>query len=117
AVYGRERFDRFLKGYFDHFAFQSITTDQFAAYLNEHLLKEDPEKAAKVHVEEWLHGPGLPTDAPNPSAAALAKVEQQAKAVAAGTTKAADLPGKAWSAHEWVHFLTSVPADLGKDKM
>jgi len=117
AVYGRERFDEFLKGYFAHFAFQSITTDQFAKYLEEHLLQGDPEKAAKANVREWLNGPGLPPDAPNPTAPALTKVEDQAKAFAAGTVKAADLPGKTWSAHGWVHFLTSVPPDLGKDKL
>jgi leukotriene-A4 hydrolase len=117
AVYGRAKFDEFLKGYFAHFAFQSITTDQFAGYLDEHLLRGDPEKANKAHVEEWLNGTGLPGDAPNPTAAALARVEEQARAFAAGTTKAADLPAKGWSAHEWVHFLTSVPRDVGKEKM
>jgi aminopeptidase N len=117
AVYGREKFDEFLTGYFAHFAFQSITTDQFAAYLEEHLLKGDPEKAAMANVREWLNSPGLPADAPNPTAPALAKVEEQAKAFAAGTLQASDLPGKTWSAHEWVHFLTSVPPELGKDKL
>jgi leukotriene A-4 hydrolase/aminopeptidase len=116
-VYGRERFDAFLKKYFDHFAFQSITTDQFAAYLQDHLLKGDPEKAARAKVREWLNEPGLPADAPNPSAATLARVEERAKAFAQGTTKAAELPGKTWTAQEWVHFLTSVPDDLGREKM
>ena len=117
TVYGRERFDAFLKGYFDHFAFQSITTEQFVAYLDEHLLKGDLDKAAKAKVTEWLTGPGLPTDAPNPSAAALAKVEEHARAFAAGTVKAADLPGKSWSGLEWVHFLTSLPRDVRPEKL
>lgn len=30
-TFGREKFDQFLKGYFDHFAFQSITTADFVA--------------------------------------------------------------------------------------
>jgi leukotriene A-4 hydrolase/aminopeptidase len=117
AIYGRATFDEFLKGYFAHFAFQSITTDQFAAYLEDHLLKGDPEKAAKANVREWLNGPGIPNDAPKVSALALAKVEELAKAFAAGKVKAAELPGKSWSAHEWVHFLTSVPPDIGADKL
>jgi aminopeptidase N len=117
AVYGRDRFDRFLKDYFAHFAFQSITTAQFAKYLEEHLLKGDPDKAARAKVPEWLHQPGLPADAPNPSAIALEQVELQAKAFAAGTTRAADLPGKDWSAQQWVHFLTALPADVGPDRM
>lgn len=117
AVYGRERFDQFLTAYFAHFSFQSITTARFVTYLNEHLLKDDPAKAARAKVDEWLTKPGLPTDAPNPSAAALEKVEAHAKAFAADAEKAADLPGKEWTAQEWLHFLTSVPPTLGKERL
>jgi leukotriene A-4 hydrolase/aminopeptidase len=117
AVYGREKFDEFLKGYFAHFAFQSITTSQFVTYLTDHLMSDDVEKARKTDADVWLFGSGLPRGAPNPKSAALEKVEEQAKAFAAGTLKASDLPGKTWSAHEWVHFLTSVPPELGKDKL
>jgi leukotriene-A4 hydrolase len=117
AVYGRERFDKFLSGYFAHFAFQSITTAEFKAYLTEHLLKADPAKAARAKVDEWLTQPGLPSDAPSPSAAALEKVEAHAKAFAADKVKATDLPGKSWTAQEWLHFLTSLPGPLGKERM
>src|SRR5438876_2488578 len=44
AVYGRDAFDTFLKGYFAKFAFRSITTATFAKYLEETLLKGDPAK-------------------------------------------------------------------------
>ena len=117
AVYGRERFDRFLSGYFAHFSFRSITTAQFKAYLAEHLLKDDPAKAARAKVDEWLTQPGLPADAPSPSAAALETVEAHAKAFAADKVKAAELPGKAWTAQEWLHFLTSLPAPLTKGRL
>jgi hypothetical protein len=117
AVYGRERLDAFLKGYFDHFAFKSITTFEFAAYLNEHLLKGDADKAARAKVEEWLYKPGLPGDAPNPTAAALERVEAHAREFAAGKVKAADLPVKEWTPQQWLHFLISLPADLTKDRM
>ncbi|MEO5625120.1 MAG: M1 family aminopeptidase/hydrolase, partial [Dokdonella sp.] len=33
ARFGREAFDAYLRGYFDHFAFQSITTEQMLGYL------------------------------------------------------------------------------------
>jgi hypothetical protein len=117
AVSGRDRFDAFLKGYFAHFAFRSITTAEFAAYLDEHLLKGDPARAARARVKEWLYEPGLPADAPNPSAAVLTAVEERAKAFGEGKVRVADLPGRRWSAQEWLHFLDSVPAELGKDRM
>jgi leukotriene-A4 hydrolase len=117
AVYGREKFDDFLKGYFDHFAFRSITTDQFATYLDQHLLKGDPDKAAKARVGAWLNDPGLPWDAPNPTAAALARVEERATMFAMNKVRAQQLPGRMWTAHEWVHFLTSLPPTVGKPKL
>lgn len=117
SVYGRERFDEFLKKYFAHFAFQSITTGQFNSYLEDHLLKDDPAKAAKAKVAEWLRDSGLPSDAPNPRAASLQKVEELAKEFEAGKTSAAQLPGRKWSAQEWMHFLAVLPERLGNAKM
>jgi leukotriene A-4 hydrolase/aminopeptidase len=117
AVYGREAFDAFLKAYFAKFAFRSITTATFAKYLEENLLKGDPAKAEKARVKEWLYEPGIPTDAPAASAAALTAVETQAKAFLAKSLTAEKLPGKTWSTQEWLHFLDSLPGDLGKDRM
>jgi aminopeptidase N len=117
VVYGRERFDAFLKGYFDHFAFQSITTEQFEAYLTEHLLKGDPEKARRARVKEWLTEPGLPADAPAPTSITLKAAGAKATAFGAGAMPAAELPAKRWTTQEWLHFLTSLPDDLGAEKM
>ena len=74
---GRERFDIFLRDYFDHFAFQSITTSDFVAYLDEHLLS-DPEQRALLQVATWLEEPGLPDNAPRAESDALSRVEAQA---------------------------------------
>jgi aminopeptidase N len=40
---GRDNFDAFLRNYFDHFAFQSISTADFKQYLKEHLVDRHPE--------------------------------------------------------------------------
>src|SRR4029077_5273609 len=77
-TFGRARFDEFLKSYFNHFAFQNITTDQFVAYLKQNLLKSNPALAAKVPVDEWINQPGLPASAPRPASPAFARVEEQA---------------------------------------
>ncbi|GAH53968.1 unnamed protein product, partial [marine sediment metagenome] len=58
--FGRENFDAFLRGYFDHFAFQSITTDQFVGYLKANLLDKYPGKVSMAEVDAWLHQPGIP---------------------------------------------------------
>ncbi|MDX1392469.1 MAG: M1 family aminopeptidase/hydrolase, partial [Rheinheimera sp.] len=64
--FGRERFDAFVKGYFDHFAFKSITTDDFIAYLQQNLLQKYPGIVSDAQIKQWIFSPGLPASAPAP---------------------------------------------------
>jgi len=116
-TFGRERFDQFLKGYFDHFAFKSITTAEFIAYLKKNLLDSNPQLAAKIPVEEWIYKPGLPAGAPQPKSDAFEKIERQAGDWLQGKSLAADLPANDWSTQQWLHFLLSLPAELSLSKM
>jgi leukotriene A-4 hydrolase/aminopeptidase len=116
-VFGRQRFDRFLRGYFDHFAFKSITTEDFLRYLRANLLDESPDLAGKVPVQEWIEKPGLPASAPRPTSEALALVEAVAGEWRDGKIRAADLPTGEWSTQEWLHFLRAVPPSLPKEKL
>lgn len=116
-TFGRARFDQFLKGYFDHFAFQSITTTDFVAYLKKNLFENNPEPAAKIPLDEWLHKPGLPAVAPQPQSDAFARVEAQAHEWLDGKLAAAKLVTKAWTTQEWLHFLKFLPAQLTAEQM
>jgi leukotriene-A4 hydrolase len=116
-TFGRARFDQFLRAYFDHFAFRSITTEDFLAYLRANLLDRFPREAARVGVEEWVERPGLPASAPRPSAEAFTRVEAQARRWAAGAVPAARLNTARWSTQEWLHFLKSLPGDLSAQRM
>ena len=64
---GREKLDGYLKGYFDHFAFHSITTAQSLDYMRKHL--------PATPGDEWIYRPGLPSSAPAPHAEAFAAVD------------------------------------------
>jgi aminopeptidase N len=108
ASVGRPAFDRFLRGYFDAFAFQSITTDQFLRYLDEHLLAAQPEKAAALQVGTWIDGPGVPANAWRPLSQAFVSVDQAVTAFLAGTP-AASLSTTGWTTHHWIHFLRRLP--------
>ena len=110
-TFGRARFDRFLRSYFDHFAFQSITTEQFLAYLKTNLLNKYPSLAAKVPVDEWINQPGLPVGAPNPTSSAFDRVEEQAKRWMRGEMAASAIPTAKWTTQEWLHFLKSLPEE------
>jgi aminopeptidase N len=104
-LFGRERFDPFLRSYFERFAFQSITTQDFVDYLKKNLLKDSPDLAARVPLDEWLTKPGLPNVAPKPHSEALDRIT------------ADSTPSKSWNTQEWLHYLTLLPEDLGRAKM
>jgi hypothetical protein len=112
-VYGREQFDAFLRGYFEHFAFQSITTPVFVDYLRQNLLKEKP----MPDLEAWLRKPGLPQTAQQPRSEALQKVDAIARAWTAREIPTTELPVKAWTTQETLRFLRSLPRDTGAARM
>ena len=107
-TFGRARFDQFLKSYFNHFAFQSITTEQFVAYLKQNLLDKYPALAAKVPVDEWIYKPGVPANAPKPTSPAFAQVERQAGRWLSREVPATRIPTAKWTTQEWLHFLKFV---------
>ena len=101
---GRERWDQFLRAYFNDFAFQPMDTKKFIAHIQSKL----PDVVQKVNLDEWIYGPGIPANMPVPRSEAFAKVEAQAKAFAeGGPITAIDM--KAWSSHEKQHFIQSLP--------
>ena len=116
-TFGRQEFDRFLRGYFDRFAFLSVETDDFVRYLKANLLDRHPEKAAAIPLEEWIAEPGLPAGAPRPVSSAFTRVEAQARDWLDGRTPAARLDTKSWSTQEWLRFLRTLPSPLALDEM
>jgi hypothetical protein len=112
AAVGRERWDPFLRGWFDGHAFQSASTEDFVAYLERHL----PQAAEQVGVAAWVYGPGLPANAAIPTSAALSRVEEAAKRWSGGAA-ATSLATAQWSTHEWLHFLRSLPQELPGERM
>ena len=113
---GRARFDEFLRGYFEHFAFRSITTADFVAYVREHLPDAGPDAGAPVSLEAWIEQPGLPADAPQPASDAFREVERQAAAWREGR-RAGEIETGAWTTQEWLHFLSATSADLSATRM
>jgi aminopeptidase N len=61
---GRTAMDTFLNQYFNHFAFKTITTEQFLDYLKEHLLNQYPDVVKDLAIEAWVYGAGVPKNAP-----------------------------------------------------
>lgn len=117
STYGRERFDTFLKGYFNHFAFKSITTADFVAYLKKNLIDVEPGAKEDVDLDAWIEKAGLPSRYPPVSSNRFLKVEDVAKAWTQPDAKIDAEAAKDWTTHEWVHFLQSLPKRLSVERM
>ena len=115
--FGRAKFDKFVRSYFDKHAFQSITTETFKAYLKENLLDKNPNIVSQAEIDEWIEQAGLPKNAPQPQSDAFTKVENQAKNFMDGKALSVNLMKKNWVTQEWLHFLKSLPEKLGTGKM
>ena len=120
AKFGREHFDSFLRGYFDHFAFKSVNSEQFMSYLQENLLDRFPGIVTRAQVNAWVLSPGLPVDAVLPVTNLFQPVDAARDAWLAGKLPAKKI-GSDWVAQQWLYFLDGMPtltaaqlADLDK---
>ncbi|HXE65567.1 MAG TPA: M1 family metallopeptidase [Rhodanobacteraceae bacterium] len=107
--FGREHFDTWLKGYFNHFAWHSITTEQMLAYLKPNLIDKYPGKMSWDEVKEWVYGAGIPKDAPIPDSPRFDAIDKERAAFLAGTLAADKLDAKSWNTQEWMYFLDRLP--------
>lgn len=113
---GRERFDAYLRGYFDRYAFQPMTTEQFLADLREHLIRGDAALEQELQINAWVYGPGLPSNAVEPRSEAFDRVDQVVAAyIASGDASA--VPWASWSTQERQRFLGEMPEEMPADRL
>lgn len=110
--FGRDAFDTFLRGYFEEFAFQSIVTEDFLAYFEDKLWASNPDAVTKREIEAWIYAPGLPKTIETPKSNAFRKVSKVQDDWLDGDIAVADIKTDAWSTHEWLHFINTLPDDL-----
>ncbi|MDY7094278.1 MAG: M1 family metallopeptidase [Acidobacteriota bacterium] len=113
---GRERFDNFLRTYFDRYAFQPMASDQFVAYLRQALVSGDDSLEEALRIDEWVYEPGLPANVSEPAPDAFEGVDRQLAALAAGTAPG-QIDRTGWTTHHWLHFLRNLPEDLTADDL
>jgi leukotriene-A4 hydrolase len=114
SVVGRERLDRFLRDYFDHFAFQPMSSERMVAYMKEKLLS--PEEQQRINLQSWIFEPGLPANIPPVRSEKFAAIEQQVTAWKNGGAASA-IQTKDWSTQEWLHFLRALPDTIPVARM
>ncbi|MGI1943677.1 M1 family metallopeptidase [Shewanella glacialipiscicola] len=107
--FGRERFDAFVKNYFNHFAFQSITTAQFREYLSLNLLQKYPNIVSEAEIDTWIEGEGLPSFLVPPNSHAFDDIDAQRQTWLDGKHSASELKTSTWSVHQWLRFINEMP--------
>ncbi len=112
---GREKFDPFLKRYFKKFAFQSLETETFLAYLTKELV--EPYGLDLERIKEWIYKPGIPSQHFVPKSNAFTVVDDNRKAWLEGTKAASQFNVKDWTVHQWLYFLNNLPKKLSNKQL
>lgn len=110
ATVGREKMDVFIKGYFNKFAFKTLTTEDFIAYLDKELLT--PNKI-DFNTKEWIYEPGLPSNCIVVKSERLEKIVKLADDLLQGKSlnKFKKLKRKDLTTQEWQAFIRRFPTD------
>jgi leukotriene-A4 hydrolase len=110
-IVGRQRFDRYLRSYFDRYAFQPMTTQKFLEDFREHVVMGDAALEQQLQLDAWAYEPGLPSNAEEPHAVTFDQVDAAVAAFGAnGTLSAAQWQG--WGTFERQRFLQTLPREL-----
>jgi aminopeptidase N len=113
---GRARWDAYLRSYFDRHAFQPQTTAGFLVDLRAKLIKGDQALEAKLQLDQWVYGTGLPDNAVHIRSATLAKIDQTLASVAAGAP-IGSIDASHWSTQEWLRFLNGLPRRQSAERL
>ncbi len=111
---GRPAWDEFVKAYFNHFKFKTVTTDDFIGFLKENLIAKYPK--AKINYEEWIFNIDLPKNCPEINSTELKRVAKMANDYNLNhTMKVLDTAG--FTTHHWLYLLRNLNADSIKNNM
>ncbi len=114
---GRNAFDEFLNKYFNHFAFQSISTTDFLDFFSQHLLQDQSDKITMSQVKAWLFEPGIPEFFTPPTTERFAKIDTVVKAWQQGVIETDQINSQQWTTQEWLHFLRALPDQLSQQQL
>ena len=98
---GREKFDKFLREYFDDNAFGTMTTEAFLERVKNRL-------GPDLGVDKWVYSAGLPSSFQEPVSTRFQQVDNQKERFFSGTAPS-ELETKGWTTHEWLRFLRDLP--------
>lgn len=114
-IVGRSGFDAFISRYLQLNTYHWVDDRAFRNTLVQ-TLSEDPDLAARLQIDAWLYGSGLPSNITAPHSSSLwQRVGTQASAFRAGR-RASDLDTRGWTSIELVIFLQLI-SDITATRM
>ncbi len=111
---GREKFDQFLRNYFELYAFKPMDTEMFLEYLNKEL--GIPSTISAPSPNDWVFGPGIPMMEFKPSSERFARVRTQAEQFSLNG-EVDETQAENWTTVEWLEFLHLIPDSLNADQI
>lgn len=111
-VVGRERFDAWLKGYFERNAFRPMTTEFFLEDIRTHLIRGDQALEAQLMMDAWIYEPGLPSNAMAPTSDAFVPVDAAAQATFVDGAAPPRAAWDEWNTQQRQRFLAWRPEGL-----
>ncbi len=115
--FGRDRFDAFLRRWFDGFAFQAVSSNDFVDFLRAELLPLAPDAVTEAELQDWLRGAGVPASAPVSVSTRFDQVDQQRSRWLAQEIAVSEIASDQWITQEWVHFLEALPSTLSAEQL
>lgn len=116
GIVGREKFDAWLRAWFDNHAFQPATSALMLADMRANLVKGDAELERKLMLDQWVYQPGLPSNAAQPSPTAFAEVDAAAQQYSASRTVDPEA-WAAWTTAERLRLIAKLPKELGVEEL
>lgn len=111
-IAGRERFDAWLRGYFERNAWRPMTSERFLEDIRTHLIKGDASLEQRLQLNAWVYEPGLPSNVQAPVSRAFEPVDAAAEAFYVAKGPASAVPWKDWNTQQRLRFLSWRPQGL-----
>ncbi|MGJ8694356.1 MAG: M1 family metallopeptidase [Thalassotalea sp.] len=115
--FGKAVFDKFIKQYFNHFAFKSLGTTEFEQYLLLNLIGQHPGLVTQAEIKEWLYGQGMPATSAKPQSSSFSQIDKLIGHWLSGTITINQEVTAAWTVHEWLYFINNIPVTVTVDKI
>ena len=116
TIVGREKFDAWLRQWFDNHAFQPATSALMLADMRENLIKGDAALEERLSLDEWVYEPGLPDNAAQPSPTAFAEVDAAAKRYAEARRIDREAWG-GWTTAERLRLIAKLPKEQSREEL